>query len=44
MGGRDHTTILHGVRAVKAQLDAGHPGTVKAVAAVIAEVEGGADV
>jgi hypothetical protein len=43
MGGRDHTTILHGVRAVKSLIDAGDVDTVEAVNA-IAERLGGANV
>jgi hypothetical protein len=35
MGGRDHTTVLHGVRAVKALLDAGDADTVEAVNAIV---------
>jgi chromosomal replication initiator protein len=34
MGGRDHTTILHGVRTVEDLLDAGDAGTVAAVEAI----------
>jgi chromosomal replication initiator protein len=42
MGGWDHTTILHSVRSVKARLDAGDAKTVRAVNAIVAQVEGGA--
>ncbi len=42
MGGWDHTTILHHVRAVEARLDAGDAKTVAAVNAIVAQVTGGA--
>jgi chromosomal replication initiation ATPase DnaA len=35
MGFQDHTTVLHGVRLVKARLDAGDAATVAAVAAIV---------
>jgi chromosomal replication initiator protein len=41
MGGRDHTTVLHGVRAVQALLDAGDAETVEAVNAIVESVKGG---
>jgi chromosomal replication initiation ATPase DnaA len=34
MGGRCHTTILHGERAVKAPLDVGDAGTIAAVGVI----------
>jgi chromosomal replication initiator protein len=39
MGGRCHTTILHGVRAVKALLDAGDAETIAAVGAIKARLQ-----
>jgi chromosomal replication initiator protein len=42
IGGRDHTTILHGIRAVKTLLDAGDAETVAAVNVIIEKLTGGA--
>jgi chromosomal replication initiator protein len=46
MGGRDHSTILHGVRTVQALIDAGDAATVEAVDAITSRlnVAGGAHV
>ncbi len=35
IGGRDHTTILHGVRAIRSLLDAGDDKTITAVHQII---------
>jgi chromosomal replication initiator protein len=43
LGWKDHTSTLHGVRSVKALLDAGDAATVAAVDAIAAQVEGGAN-
>jgi chromosomal replication initiation ATPase DnaA len=44
MGGRDHTTILHGVHAVQGRLDAGDGETITAVNQIIErlQIAGGA--
>jgi Bacterial dnaA protein helix-turn-helix len=42
MGGFDHTTILHGKRAIEALLDAGDAATMEAVNAITAQLTGGA--
>jgi hypothetical protein len=42
MGGRDHTTILHGVRTVQALIDAGDADTIAAVNALVEQLTGGA--
>jgi hypothetical protein len=39
--GRDHTTILHGVRRVAARIDAGDVETAAAVKAITAKLTGG---
>jgi chromosomal replication initiator protein len=39
MGGWDHTTILHHVRAVKSRLDAGDSDTIAAVNQIIAQLQ-----
>jgi hypothetical protein len=41
IGGRDHTTILHGVRRVAARIDAGDVETAAAVKAITAKLTGG---
>jgi len=43
MNRRDHTTILHGVRAVKALVDAGDVETIAAVDAIVEKLTGGAN-
>jgi chromosomal replication initiator protein len=43
-GGFDHTTILHGVRAVRARIDSGDAATVEAVNAIVERLTGGANV
>jgi hypothetical protein len=35
MGGRDHTTILHGMRAVQSLIDSGDAGTIVAIVRII---------
>jgi chromosomal replication initiator protein len=35
MGGRDHTTILHGMRAVQSLINSGDAGTIAAVVRII---------
>jgi Bacterial dnaA protein helix-turn-helix len=42
IGGRDHSTILHGVRRVAARIDAGDVETAAAVKAITAKLTGGA--
>jgi Bacterial dnaA protein helix-turn-helix len=44
VGGRDHTTILHGVRRVEARIDAGDSEAVVAVEHIVAKLTGGARV
>jgi chromosomal replication initiator protein len=44
VGRKDHTTILHGVRAVQARLDAGDVKTAAAVQAIASKLQGGANV
>jgi chromosomal replication initiator protein len=41
-GGFDHTTILHGVRAVRDRIDGGDAATVEAVNALVEKLTGGA--
>lgn len=43
-GGRDHSTILHGVRAVQALLESSDAGTIEAVNQLVALTTGGAHV
>jgi Bacterial dnaA protein helix-turn-helix len=43
LGGRDHTTILHGVRAVRALIEAGEVETIAAVDAIVGKLMGGAN-
>jgi chromosomal replication initiation ATPase DnaA len=38
MGGRDHTTILHGWRAVRSLIDSGDAGTIAAVVRIIEQL------
>ena len=44
IGGRDHTTVLHGVRLVKSLIEAGDAETIAAVDQIIErlQVRGGA--
>ncbi len=44
MGNRDHTTVLHGFRRVKARIDAGDVVTIDSVNAIAAKLTGGAHV
>jgi chromosomal replication initiator protein len=39
MGGRDHTTILHGARVVKGLLEAGDADTIAAVNQIIEQLQ-----
>ena len=40
MGGRDHTTILHGRRAVQSRIDSGDTGTIAALVQIIERLTG----
>jgi Bacterial dnaA protein helix-turn-helix len=44
IGGRDHTTILHGHRAVTALIEAGDAGTIEDVNVIAGKLVGGAHV
>jgi chromosomal replication initiation ATPase DnaA len=38
MGGRDHTTIVHGWRAVRSLIDSGDAGTIAAIVRIIEQL------
>lgn len=44
IGGRDHTTVLHGVRAIQDRIARGDVETITAVNGIVAELVGGAHV